>query len=211
MRAAGQFKKSYDAVRKSGIIIKGDMPILMNEDSCDAWALPGIFNQNLRAGSPVDNENPTGQNWGFPTYNWKYLKEHDYGWWKDRLKCAEQYYEAYRLDHILGFFRIWAIPTRDTTAILGHTDPYVSISRDTLHYSGFDDNRIRWLSQPHVPTGAIQDITWNYESATKILSKFAERLGKPRSCGFLRKMFKATRTFTKRIYRNSVREMHNRA
>lgn len=177
MRAASQFKKSCDAVKKSGIIIKGDMPILMNEDSCDAWALPGIFNQNLRAGSPVDNENPTGQNWGFPTYNWKYLKEHDYSWWKDRLKSAEQYYEAYRLDHILGFFRIWAIPTRDTTAILGHTDPYISISRDTLHNAGFDDNRIRWLSQPHVPTGAIQDITWNYESATKILSKFADRLG----------------------------------
>ena len=177
MRANQQFKTACDAVKKAGIIIKGDMPILMNEDSCDAWALPGIFNQNLRAGSPVDNENPSGQNWGFPTYNWKYLKEHDYSWWKDRLKNAEQYYGAYRLDHILGFFRIWAIPTRDTTAILGHTDPYVSISRSTLNNAGFDDARIRWLSQPHVPTGAIEDITWNHESAVKILEQFANRLG----------------------------------
>lgn len=177
MRANEQFKKACDAVKKLGIIIKGDIPILMNEDSCDAWALPGIFNQNLRAGSPVDNENPTGQNWGFPTYNWKYLKENNYNWWKERLASAEQYYGAYRLDHILGFFRIWAISTRDTTAILGHTDPYISISRDILHSAGFDDSRIRWLSQPHIPTGAIEGITWNHESATKILDKFANRLG----------------------------------
>ena len=177
MRAAEQFKKAADSVRKEGLLLKGDMPILMNEDSCDAWALPGIFNQNLRAGSPVDNENPSGQNWGFPTYNWAYLKEHDYSWWKERLKSAEQYYSVYRLDHILGFFRIWAIPTRDTTAILGHTDPYVAISRMDLHNTGFGDDRIRWLSQPHVPTGVIEDITWNHESATKILEKFCERIG----------------------------------
>lgn len=177
MRANEQFKKASDAVKKSGILLKGDMPILMNEDSCDAWALPNIFNQNLRAGSPVDGENPSGQNWGFPTYNWKYLKENDYSWWKDRLKNAEQYYSAYRLDHILGFFRIWAIPTRDTTAVLGHTDPYVPIKRDEFHNAGFADDRIRWLSQPHIPTGAVENITWNHESATKIMEKFCDRIG----------------------------------
>lgn len=176
MRAAEQFKKATDQVRKSGIMLKGDMPILMNEDSCDAWALPGVFNQNLRAGSPVDGENPTGQNWGFPTYNWEYLKEHNYDWWISRLQSASQYYDAYRLDHILGFFRIWAISTRDTNAVLGHTDPFVSISREKLHSIGFDDGKIRWLSKPHVPTSKIEDITWNYEKATKILEKFANKL-----------------------------------
>ena len=85
------------------------MPILMNEDSCDAWAYPEFFNHDLRAGSPSDGENPAGQNWGFPTYNWKNLKAQDYIWWKQRLKSASRYYDAYRLDHILGFFRIWAI------------------------------------------------------------------------------------------------------
>ena len=177
MRADEQFKKASDKVRKQGILIKGDMPILMNEDSCDAWALPGVFNQNLRAGSPVDGENPTGQNWGFPTYNWKYLKENNYSWWVDRLQTASKYYDAYRLDHILGFFRIWAIPTRDTTAVLGHTEPYVSIHRTQLHNIGFDDSKIRWLSQPHIPTGLIEDITWNHDAAVKILEKFAERIG----------------------------------
>ncbi|MEE1165678.1 MAG: 4-alpha-glucanotransferase [Treponema sp.] len=177
MRAAQQFKKSTDAVRKAGIILKGDMPILMNEDSCDAWACPDIFNHNLRAGSPVDGENPTGQNWGFPTYNWDVLKKNKFSWWIDRLKSAEQYYGAYRLDHILGFFRIWAIPATDTTAVLGHTVPYVPITREQLNNAGFDDGRIRWLSQPHVSTGLIEDITWNHETATAILNKFMNRIG----------------------------------
>ncbi|MGP1459164.1 MAG: 4-alpha-glucanotransferase [Treponema sp.] len=177
MRAAEQFKAAADAVRALGITLKGDMPILMNEDSCDAWALPDIFNHNLRAGSPVDGENPTGQNWGFPTYDWTRLKERKYDWWIDRLKSAEQYYGAYRLDHILGFFRIWAIPERETTAVLGRAVPYAAITKEELNANGFDDARIRWLSEPHVPTGAIEDITWNRETACAILSRFSERIG----------------------------------
>ena len=176
MRAAEQFKAAADAVRALGITLKGDMPILMNEDSCDAWALPDIFNHNLRAGSPVDGENPTGQNWGFPTYDWNYLKEHKYDWWIERLKSAEQYYGAYRLDHILGFFRIWAIPARETTAVLGHTVPYSVISKEELNANSFDDARIRWLSAPHVHTGAIEDITWNHDAACAILSLFMNRI-----------------------------------
>jgi 4-alpha-glucanotransferase len=169
MRAAQQFAAAADKVRKAGIILKGDMPILMNDDSCDAWAEPAIFNQSLRAGAPVDGENPAGQNWGFPVYNWKYLKSQNYAWWKDRLASAAHYYGAYRLDHILGFFRIWAVPSRDTTAILGHTEPYKAITRRELNDAGFDDGRIRWMSQPHVPTGLIEDITWNHDIAHKIL------------------------------------------
>lgn len=169
MRAAQQFGHAADEVRRAGIILKGDIPILMNEDSCDAWSQPDIFNQSLRAGAPADGENPQGQNWGFPTYNWKYLKSTGYAWWKERLASAAQYYGAYRLDHILGFFRIWAVPERDTTAILGHTEPYKAINREKLHEAGFDDGRIRWLSQPHVHTGVVQDITWNYDNAHKIL------------------------------------------
>ncbi|MFA6855767.1 MAG: 4-alpha-glucanotransferase [Treponema sp.] len=170
MRAAQQFIYAASEVRKAGIILKGDIPILMNEDSCDAWSQSQIFNQSLRAGAPVDGENLKGQNWGFPTYNWKYLKSTDYAWWKERLVSAAQYYDAYRLDHILGFFRIWAVPERDTTAVLGHTDPYKAITREKLHEAGFDNGRIRWLSQPHVQTGVIQDITWNYDIAHKILA-----------------------------------------
>lgn len=177
MTAAQQFAQSAGALREAGIVLKGDMPILMNEDSCDAWAHPDIFKQSLRAGAPVDGENPTGQNWGFPTYNWKYLKSTDYAWWIARLKTAAQYYGAYRLDHVLGFFRIWAVPERDTTAVLGHTEPYKAITKKDLTEAGFDEGRVRWLTEPHVATGVVEDITWNHDAAHKVLNKCMKQLG----------------------------------
>ncbi len=176
MLANNQLKQSVDQVHQMGILLKGDLPIMMNEDSCDSWAYPNIFNQNLRAGSPSDGENPTGQNWGFPTYNWKFLKENDYSWWKERLKIAERFYDAYRLDHILGFFRIWAINSADVNALNGHTDPYSSIKREELYEHAFDDDRIRWLSQPHIPTCVVEDITWNHETAHAILKKLCDQI-----------------------------------
>lgn len=176
-RISQQFAEAAEYVKAKGIILKGDMPILMNEDSCDAWAHPEFFNHDLRAGSPVDGENPCGQNWGFPTYNWKNLKKENYSWWKDRLRCASRYYGAYRLDHILGFFRIWAIPERDTTAILGHAEPYVGASRVELNELGFADDRLRWLSQPHVKTSDIDYFTWSQEKSHGILSLCCNQIG----------------------------------
>ncbi|MCR5766066.1 MAG: 4-alpha-glucanotransferase, partial [Treponema sp.] len=175
--AANQFKEAVKEIKECGILLKGDMPILMNEDSCDSWAYPQYFMQELRAGSPPDGENPSGQNWGFPIYNWKNLKNDNYSWWKERLKTASAYYDAYRLDHILGFFRIWAIPQDDCNAMNGHTQPYSSIKKDSLYEAGFDDDRIRWLSQPHIPTSVIEDITWNHEAAHLILNKLCEQIG----------------------------------
>lgn len=176
MVAFTQLEEAVKTVHEQGIILKGDMPILMNEDSCDAWAYPEYFNQNLRAGSPQDGENPKGQNWGFPTYNWKNLKTDKYEWWINRLKIAEKFYDAYRLDHILGFFRIWAIPSADCNALNGHTEPFVAIKKDQLKELGFDENRIRWLSQPHIPTSAVEDITWNHTTAYTILNKLCTKL-----------------------------------
>ena len=177
MLAAGQFENAVAEVHKMGLLLKGDMPLLMNEDSCDAWAYPEFFNHDLRAGSPSDGENPNGQNWGFPTYNWKNLKAQDYSWWKQRLKTASRYYDAYRLDHILGFFRIWAIPSTDCNALTGHTEPFASFKIDDLYELGFDDDRIRWLSRPHIPTSAVEDITWNREIAHKILETCCTQIG----------------------------------
>lgn len=176
MIADNQFLNAVKKVHAGGILIKGDMPILMNEDSCDAWAYPEFFNQDLRAGSPSDGDNPLGQNWGFPTYNWKKLKENDYSWWKDRLINSSKYYDAYRLDHILGFFRIWAIPSSDVNALNGHAEPCAFIKKDELYKLGFDDDRIRWLSESHIPTHFIEDITWNHENAHKILKLFATQI-----------------------------------
>ena len=171
-----QFSESVEYCRKNKILIKGDLPILMNEDSCDAWSHPEIFNQSLRAGSPADGENPAGQNWGFPIYNWKNLKADNYTWWKNRLINASKFYDAYRLDHILGFFRIWAIPENDCNALNGHTEPFAGFKADDLYELGFDDERIRWLSVPHVPTHVIENITWNHEKSHEILKLFATKL-----------------------------------
>ncbi len=174
--AEKQFTDAVKTVHENGILLKGDMPILMNEDSCDAWANPEFFIQKLRAGSPSDGENPQGQSWGFPIYNWKELKEDNYSWWVNRLKCASKFYDAYRLDHILGFFRIWAVPEDDVNALNGHTEPYAAIKKNALYEAGFDDDRIRWLSQSHIPTSVIEDITWNHEAAHSILKLFCDKL-----------------------------------
>ena len=171
-----QFSFAVKKLCDMGMKLKGDIPILMNEDSCDAWANPSIFNQNLKAGSPPDGDNPTGQNWGFPTYNWKNLKEQNYSWWLKRLEHASKYYDFYRLDHILGFFRIWAINENDQNALNGHTEPFAFVKNEDLLELGFDEDRLRWLSCPHIPTSQIQDITWNYENSHKILSLFCTKL-----------------------------------
>lgn len=170
-----QFKAACDYVRDQKLILKGDLPILLNEDSCDVWADSVLFNQKLRAGSPPDGSNPTGQNWGFPTYNWKAHEQDNFSWWKLRLKLASQFYEAYRLDHVLGFFRIWAVPEGEDTAELGHTEPYASISRTQLEKLGFDEGRIHWLSEPHIPTEALG--MGRSEEARAILELFCDRLG----------------------------------
>lgn len=177
MRAAEQFAEAAQYVRSKGIILKGDIPILMNEDSTDCWAYPQYFTQEWRAGSPPDGENPLGQNWGFPTYNWEALSADDYRWWQERIKAAAAYYDAFRIDHILGFFRIWAVHERETNAFLGHANPCVTFTRATLNEQGFDNERIKWLSVPHIPTKAIEDVTWNHEEAHAILNTVCTQIG----------------------------------
>ena len=173
-----QFAAAADAVRAEGIILKGDLPILMNDDSCDAWSRPDLFNQKLRAGSPPDGPNPTGQNWGFPTYNWKRHEADGFAWWKMRLAAAERFYGAYRLDHILGFFRIWAVPEGEDTAELGHADPCATLSRREILLAGFDADRLRWLSEPHIPTHALRDLVRTDAEAAAVLGCFCDRIGK---------------------------------
>ncbi len=177
-RAFEQFQQAAEAVQEKGIMLKGDIPIMMNEDSADAWAHPEFFDDTMRAGSPPDGFNPTGQNWGFPVYRWKNLAKSDYSWWKNRLACASNFYQAYRIDHVLGFFRIWETSSRETTAILGRTEPSAPITFAELEKAGFDKDRIRWLSQPHVPTRAIEDVNNNdYLGTHGYLHLLMDRIG----------------------------------
>ncbi|HNA62685.1 MAG TPA: 4-alpha-glucanotransferase [Rhabdochlamydiaceae bacterium] len=100
--------KKYAASK--GILLKGDIPILISPDSADTWFKPHFFNFNFSAGAPPDAYNSEGQYWGFPIYNWEVIRNDDFSWWHQRLHIATHYYDLYRIDHVVGFFRIWAIP-----------------------------------------------------------------------------------------------------
>jgi len=177
MRLDEQFKEACTYCREKNIALKGDVPILMNEDSCDAWANPEFFRDDLRAGNPPDDMNPLGQNWGFPIYNWENLAEAGYSWWKDRIASCDRYYEAYRIDHILGFFRIWAIPQGNGTGFLGWTIPHEPVYREELYRLGFSDERIRWITEPHVPTRAVEEVNnFDYLGTHGILQKIMDRV-----------------------------------
>ncbi|MDR0655254.1 MAG: 4-alpha-glucanotransferase [Treponema sp.] len=156
-----QFSRAAAAIADMGIVLEGDLPILINEDSCDVWAHPEYFHLNLSAGAPPDMYGPEGQNWGFPTYNWEALEKNNYDWWRNRLKVAERYFRAYRIDHVLGFFRIWTSSRFDTSSALGRFVPYVPITKKELEELGFDKSRIRWVSYPHIPTGEVWDAVRN--------------------------------------------------
>ncbi|MCR4939539.1 MAG: 4-alpha-glucanotransferase [Treponemataceae bacterium] len=178
MNLEKQFAQASEYVTAQGIMLKGDIPIMMNEDSHDAWAHPEFFNDELRAGSPPDGPNPYGQNWGFPTYNWKALKKCDYSWWRERLKQSAKFYQLFRIDHILGFFRIWAVPQRECTAMLGHTEPYECVTVKELEELGFTKERIRWLSLPHVPTNIVESANnGDYLGTHGILHTIMDRIG----------------------------------
>jgi len=150
-----QFSQAAGAIRDKGLLLEGDIPILMNEDSCDVWSNPQIFQNAMSAGAPPDMYSPAGQNWGFPIYNWEAQAKDNYSWWRARLKAAEKYYAAYRIDHVLGFFRIWASSRADNSSTLGRYIPYVPITRADLEKLGFDRDRMRWFSVPHVPSGEV--------------------------------------------------------
>jgi 4-alpha-glucanotransferase len=150
-----QFSEAARAIAEMGIILKGDLPILMNLDSCDVWSHPEYFHQNFSAGAPPDVYSPDGQNWGFPIYNWPAQAKDNYAWWRARIKAAEKYYKAFRIDHVLGFFRIWATSRHYSSAMMGRFVPFAPIKKSELQDLGFDDGRICWLTQPHIPTHEV--------------------------------------------------------
>ncbi|MFQ3621785.1 MAG: 4-alpha-glucanotransferase, partial [Spirochaetales bacterium] len=158
-RLEEQFVAAASQLDREGVCLKGDLPILMGDDSADVWAYPHLFFRSLRAGAPPDMFSYTGQNWGFPIYNWEALEREDYHWWKERLKRANLFYHAFRIDHVLGFFRIWALPEKETSGVLGFYLPSIFFTLEDLQQEGFDTGRIRWLSEPHVPGEVVRTLS----------------------------------------------------
>ncbi|MFK7973079.1 MAG: 4-alpha-glucanotransferase [Bacteroidia bacterium] len=139
-----QLKEATAYGREKGIVLKGDIPIGIYRYSVDAWTAPELYNMDGQAGAPPDDFAVAGQNWGFPTYNWDRMAEDDYAWWRRRLSHMTRYFDAYRIDHILGFFRIWDIPWSATEGLLGRFNPALPMSRSEIvqRIGWFDEQRL---------------------------------------------------------------------
>ena len=121
-----------------GVVFKGDLPIGISRTSVDAWLYPELFHMDSQAGAPPDAFSADGQNWGFPTYNWEKMAEDGYAWWKSRLAKMSEYFDAFRIDHILGFFRIWEIPLWTKSGLDGYFNPALPFPAHELESQGFD-------------------------------------------------------------------------
>ena len=131
-----QMRAAHEYAMARGVILKGDIPIGVNRNGCDVWHEPQYFNLNSQAGAPPDGFSINGQNWGFPTYNWQRMIDDGCQWWIRRFQNMSKFFDAYRIDHVLGFFRIWAIPTTCVHGLLGQFAPALAMTREEIEGYG---------------------------------------------------------------------------
>lgn len=132
-----QLTHAHNEACANGVVLKGDIPIGISRYSVDAWSHAKLFNMDCQAGAPPDAFSATGQNWGFPTYKWDVMQEDDFQWWRERFQNMAQYFDAYRIDHILGFFRIWQIPLHSIQGLLGYFNPALPLSVNEINNQGY--------------------------------------------------------------------------
>ena len=137
-----QMHAAHEYARAHHVILKGDIPIGISRDGVEAWVEPKYFNLNGQAGAPPDPFSADGQNWGFPTYNWDEMLKDGCAWWVRRFRKMAQYFDAYRIDHVLGFFRIWEIPVPEKSGLMGQFAPALGLSKEEIAAYGvpFRDN-----------------------------------------------------------------------
>ena len=153
-------KQLADAVAYAhsiGVAMKGDIPIGISPDSVDAYTDPQLFNLDASAGAPPDDFSISGQNWGFPTYNWDEMAKDGYLWWRKRFRKMQDYFDAYRIDHILGFFRIWQMRKTDVWGLCGHFCPALPYSAQDLWNMGvcLDIDR---MTKPYIRANFLGDV-----------------------------------------------------
>lgn len=132
-----QLRQAKEYLNSRGILLKGDIPIGIGRHSVDAWMDPDLFNMDCQAGAPPDDFARDGQRWGFPTYNWQKMAQTGYRWFIDRFRHMARHFDAYRIDHLLGFFRIWEIPLKYNSGLMGHFNPSMPMSPEEIRSMGF--------------------------------------------------------------------------
>lgn len=169
-----QLSDVRDYAHSHGVILKGDIPIGVNPYSVDAWTDPQLFNLDTQTGAPPDDFAVLGQNWGFPTYNWEEMAKDGYVWWKKRFSKMADYFDAYRIDHVLGFFRIWEIPRSAIHALLGHFSPALPLSKEEIEAYGFQFDEESMTSPSMLEKDAKSLFGGNWQ---KILDLFLHKRG----------------------------------
>ncbi|HVS98434.1 MAG TPA: 4-alpha-glucanotransferase [Puia sp.] len=169
-----QLREAVDYAHEHGIILKGDIPIGIYRYSCDAWVDPRLYHMDMQAGAPPDNFAIKGQNWGFPTYNWEEMRHDGYAWWKRRFAHMSNYFDGFRIDHILGFFRIWSIPMDVVEGILGHFVPAIPVHRMEFYQRNiwFDHDR---YTRPFINDAVLWELFGNESDPVK--EQFLEPTG----------------------------------
>ena len=168
-----QMQESHEHAKAKGVILKGDIPIGVNRNGCDVWMEPKYFNLNGQAGAPPDDFSANGQNWGFPTYNWFEMLKDGCQWWNRRFQNMARYFDAYRIDHVLGFFRIWEIPVSSVHGLLGQFAPALAMSREEIESYGlhFQDDR---FTRPFITDWVLDRVF--HERAGEVKEKYLDRL-----------------------------------
>lgn len=168
-----QMQEAHEHAKAKGVVLKGDIPIGVNRNGCDVWTEPKYFNLNGQAGAPPDDFSANGQNWGFPTYNWFEMLKDGCQWWNRRFKNMARYFDAYRIDHVLGFFRIWEIPVHSVHGLLGQFAPALAMSREEIESYGlhFQEDR---FTRPFITDWVLDRVF--HERAGEVKEKYLDRL-----------------------------------
>jgi 4-alpha-glucanotransferase len=190
-----QLKDATAYAHKNGIIIKGDIPIGISRNSADAWVEPGLYHMDEQAGAPPDAFTAKGQNWGFPTYNWEAMHQDNFRWWRKRFDQMSNYFDAFRIDHILGFFRIWSIPAHAVEGLLGRFMPALPVHINELFSKHILFERSRY-TEPYVTDKILNEIFGDKKEAVKKIFftglKLKEKLNTQRK---VEAYFKTQKTF----------------
>ncbi|MBD5226237.1 MAG: 4-alpha-glucanotransferase [Bacteroidales bacterium] len=176
MNLANQMKQVREYAHSRQVSLKGDIPIGISRDSVDAWISPHLFNLDCQAGAPPDDFSVLGQNWGFPTYNWEEMGRDGFAWWKARFAKMAEYFDVYRIDHVLGFFRIWQIPMDQLHGLLGIFNPALPFTPEDIS-SEFDFRfDVNEHTLPYVRDWFLPDIFGEYVDEVK--ERFLENTGR---------------------------------